>query len=192
MPIAISTESPAALPNYATISIAYEVVEVLDVETPAARGAAPVLTARRLASPVVKDYDAEPGNSPLDWPKRFDVSTWGFLAAQESGRRVGGAVVVLRSPEIAMLENRDDLALLWDIRVAPAARGRGVGPALLGAAERWARQRGARMLKVETQNTNAPACLFYAKRGFELRTVNRDAYPSLPDEIQLIWYKDLG
>jgi hypothetical protein len=48
------------------------------------------------------------------------------------------------------------------------------------------------VLKVETQNTNAPACRFYARHGFELRVVNRAAYPTLPDEIQLFWYKDLG
>jgi GNAT superfamily N-acetyltransferase len=191
VPVEISIESPAALRDYASIPIAYDVVDVLDVEDPPASGAAPVLTARRLASSVLKNYDAEPGNAPLDWPRRFDVSTWGVLAAHERGRRVGGAVVVFRSPGIEMLEGRADLAILWDIRVAPVARARGVGSALLGAAEGWARERGARELKVETQNTNAPACRFYAKHGFLLRVANRNAYPSLPDEIQLFWYKDL-
>jgi len=44
---------------------------------------------------------------------------------------------------------------------------------------------------VETQNINVSACRLYASQGFELRTVNRNAYPTLPDEIQLLWYKDL-
>jgi GNAT superfamily N-acetyltransferase len=192
MGIAISTEPSAALAEYATVPIAYHVIEVFDIVTRSGRDVAHTLTARRLAGPVLKDYDAEPGNSPLDWPKRFDLSTWGFLAAHEAGQRVGGAVVVHRSQGIELLEGRDDLAVLWDIRVAPDARGRGVGSALLGAAERWARERGARVLKVETQNTNAPACRFYARHGFDLRVVNRGAYPTLPDEIQLFWYKDLG
>ena len=178
--------------EYASVPIAYDVVEVLDVVTRSGSDVPHALNPRRLASRVVKDYDAEPGNGPLDWPKRFDVSMWGFLAAHEGRLRVGGAVVVHRSPGIEMLEARDDLALLWDIRVAPAARGRGVGSTLLAAAEQWARQRGARTLKMETQNTNAPACRFYAKQGFELRVVNRDAYPSLSGESQLLWYKDLG
>jgi hypothetical protein len=48
--------------------------------------------------------------------------------------------------------------------------------------------RGARVLKVESQNTNVPACRFYAGRGFLLRAVRRGAYPELPHEIQLLWY----
>jgi hypothetical protein len=51
--------------------------------------------------------------------------------------------------------------------------------------------RGARVLKVESQNTNVPACRFYAGRGFLLRAVRRGAYPELPHEIQFLWYKDL-
>jgi hypothetical protein len=57
---------------------------------------------------------------------------------------------------------------------------------------RWARSRGCVELKVETQNINVPACLFYAGQGCQLRTVNRGAYPDLPHEIQLLWHKDLS
>ncbi len=59
-----------------------------------------------------------------------------------------------------MLERRTDLALLSDLRVAPAVRGRGVGAALFGAAERWAAAHGAAGLKVETQTVNVPTCRF--------------------------------
>jgi GNAT superfamily N-acetyltransferase len=90
-----------------------------------------------------------------------------------------------------MLEGRDDIALLWDIRVAPTARRRGVGAALFRAAEAWARARGAAWLKVETQNVNAPACRFYVRQGCTLGAVHRFAYPALPDEVQLLWYKRL-
>lgn len=92
---------------------------------------------------------------------------------------------------LEMLEGRDDLALLWDMRVAPGARHLGIGSALLAAGEAWARERGARELKVETHDTNVPACRFYASRGFTLRAVLRDAYPELRDEVQLLWYKAL-
>ena len=47
------------------------------------------------------------------------------------------------------------------------------------------------MLKVETQHVNVAACRFYGRRGCTLGAVHRDAYPSLPDEIQLLWYKPL-
>ena len=69
--------------------------------------------------------------------------------------------------------------------------GLGVGSALLAAGESWAQARSAHILKVETQNTNVPACRFYASRGFVLRDVRRGAYPELPTEVQLLWYKDL-
>ncbi len=53
------------------------------------------------------------------------------------------------------------------------------------------RSRGCHTLKVETQNINVPACRFYQRMGCTLGTVNRFAYPDLPDEIQLIWFKNL-
>jgi hypothetical protein len=52
--------------------------------------------------------------------------------------------------------------------------------------------RGCRRLKVETQNTNVPACRLYASQGCTLGAIHRFAYPELPEEIQLLWYKDVG
>jgi GNAT superfamily N-acetyltransferase len=91
-----------------------------------------------------------------------------------------------------MLEGRDDLALLWDIRVAPEWRGQGVGSALLGAVERFALAARCTSLKVETQDINVPACRFYMRNGFELRAAIRAAYPKFPEETMLLWYKQLG
>jgi ribosomal protein S18 acetylase RimI-like enzyme len=90
-----------------------------------------------------------------------------------------------------MLEGRDDLAVLWDLRVAPEARGRGVGSALFREVEAWARTRGCRELKVETQNVNVAACRFYAHMGCSLGALNSHAYPEVPDEVQLLWYRSL-
>jgi hypothetical protein len=66
-----------------------------------------------------------------------------------------------------------------------------VASALFAAVETWARSRGCFQLKVETQNTNVAACRFYAHEGCVLRTVRKGAYPDLPDEVQLLWFKDL-
>ena len=81
--------------------------------------------------------------------------------------------------------------MLWDIRVARSAHRSGVGTALFRAAESWAAQRGARWLKVETQNINVPACHFYAAQGCTLGSIDRFAYADLPEEAQLLWYKKL-
>ncbi|HUQ81793.1 MAG TPA: GNAT family N-acetyltransferase, partial [Gemmatimonadaceae bacterium] len=107
-------------------------------------------------------------------------------------RFIGGVAVVHRAPDIETLENRDDVALLWDLRVAPDARHAGVGRALMDAVDAWARSHEASWLEVETQNINAPACRFYAANGFELREAHIGAYPGLPNEIQLLWYKPLS
>ncbi|MEO5903622.1 MAG: GNAT family N-acetyltransferase [Gemmatimonadaceae bacterium] len=103
----------------------------------------------------------------------------------------GGAVVVMNAPDVGMLEGRDDLALLWDLRVAPPFRSGGVGSALVHAAEALAASRGARVIKVETQNINVRACRFYASHGFNLRQANAEVYEAMPHEVQLLWYKSL-
>ena len=188
--VEVAGEPAAALADYASIPIVFEVRSVLDVSAPDG-GSGYVLTERRLDTPYLKDYDAVPGEHPSGWPRRFDVSSWGLLAARLEGRRVGAAAVAVRTPGLDLLEGRDDLAVLWDVRVAPEARGQGVGAALFRAAEAWARSRGCRRLVVETQNVNVAACRFYARMGCVLATVNRDAYPTLPGELQLLWYSDL-
>lgn len=150
-----------------------------------------VLTERRLDAPYVKDYDAIEGEHPTQWARLFDVRNWGLFAARMDGQRIGGAVVAYDTPGLDMLEGRGDLAVLWDIRVTPEARGKGVGSALFRSAEAWARARGCRKLKVETQNINVSACRLYARQGCVLAAVHRFAYPRLPGEIQLLWYKEL-
>lgn len=103
-----------------------------------------------------------------------------------------GAVIAFNTPGVDMLDGRSDLAVLWDIRVAPEARGKGVGSALFRAVESWAAARGCRQLKIETQNVNVPACRFYQRQGCVVGGIRRLAYPELPDEVQLLWYKELS
>lgn len=187
----VRQESTTALTEYAKISIAFEVRSVFDVAVQKHGSGQYVLTERRLDVPYIKDYDATEGEGPTQWAQQFDLSNWGILTAWMAGQRIAGAVLAFDTPDVRMLEGRIDLAVLWDIRVAPTARGRGVGATLFQAAEAWARSRGCRHLKVETQNINVGACRFYAHQGCVLKAVNRFAYPELPDEIQMLWYKDL-
>jgi GNAT superfamily N-acetyltransferase len=141
--------------------------------------------------PWIKDYDAIKGEGPTRWVKRFDVTNWGLIAAHNDGRRVGGAVVAFNTAGVNLLEGRSDLAVLWDIRVHPDDRSAGVGTMLFRSAEMWARARDCRSLKIETQNINVPACRFYRRMGCELGSIDRYAYPDLPHEVQLTWFKEL-
>ena len=68
--------------------------------------------------------------------------------------------------EAYMLEGRSDLAALWDIRIQPDYRRRGIGSRLFRRAGEWgAGAKGSRQLKIETQNINVAACKFYARPG---------------------------
>jgi GNAT superfamily N-acetyltransferase len=179
----------SALPDLARVPISFTVERVLDVRPSDGDF---VLVERALPVPYVKDYDALGGEGPRCWAERFDLARWGLILAWAGPECIGGVTLAFDTPEVDLLEGRKDLAVVWDLRVAPAWRRRRVGAALFGAAETWARARGCRQLKVETQNVNVPACRFYARRGCVLGAIDRFAYPQCPDEIQLLWYKDLA
>ena len=104
----------------------------------------------------------------LRWDQQFDVSKWGLIVARSGGVTVGGAVVAWQTGGVHMLEGRDDLAALWDIRVHPGHQRVGIGRRLFAAAEEWARTRRCEILKVETQDVNVRACRFYAGQGCTL------------------------
>jgi GNAT superfamily N-acetyltransferase len=188
MSIEVIEEPITALAEYGGISIAFEVREVFDVVAEA--GGHTRLEARQVPVPYVKDYDAL-GENPTRWAERFDLSNWGFFSAFKGAQCVGRAAIARDISTLEMLEGRRDVALLWDIRVALPERRHGVGSALFDAAVKWALARGCLQLKVETQNINVAACRFYAQRGCVIRAVRPGAYPRLPDEIQLLWFKDL-
>jgi GNAT superfamily N-acetyltransferase len=188
--IDVQVHGAERLAEYAAVSIAFRVSEVLDLDAIAADPIAAPIPTRPVAVPYIKDYDSVPGDAPLDWPGRFDISRWTFLAALVEGNRVGCATMIARDPAVDLLEGREDLARLWDLRVAAEFRYRGVASALLAAAEEWSDARAIRTLMVETQDVNVPACRFYARQGFVLGAVNRGAYPDLPHEVQLLWYKE--
>jgi GNAT superfamily N-acetyltransferase len=173
-----------ALERHIKVPNAFESSSVLDV---VASFSGPELRERQRRHPFRRDYDAL--ENPMQWPERFDVSNWTIIAAFHEGRRVGGVVCAWSTPAVDLLEGRDDLVILWDVRVSAEAQRQGVGSALFQAAEGWAAAKGCREIRVETQNTNVPACRFYAKQGCHLEEVNHGAYPDLPEETQLIWSK---
>lgn len=196
MGIEVSQVGVERLPVYAQVPIRFEVSEVLEVEAVDGGLGGLRLVLYPVDHPYVKDYDARGGGQerPVHWPEHFDVRRWGFFLARRDGVAVGGATVVVDSPDVHMLQNRADLAVLWDIRVHPDARGQGIGSKLFAEAARWARAQGCRQLKVETQNVNVQACRFYAKQGCELGGIERYGYAGCPEvsyEAMLLWYLDL-
>ena len=188
MTIEMAGVSSQLIADYAAIPIAFDVRSVLSAKESSSGSF--LLTEYAVDDPYVKDYDAG-SERPREWATRFDTSQWALFLARVEGRGVGGATVAFRTSGLDMLEGRTDLAVLWDIRVVPPFRGRGVGRGLFDAAEAWAIAQGCRELKVETQNVNVAACRFYAALGCQLRIVREEAYPPCPGEAQFLWYKAL-
>jgi len=191
MKIKIIEETPAVLTDYEKVSIAFRVETFFRLELVENGLSGVKLTEEAVEKPFIKDYDECEEDRPTSWATRFDLSNWGFLSAFDGEKRVGAAAVAWKTPEVSMLEGRDDLACLWDLRVAPEYRGKGVGNQLFEYSLNWAEQRKCRLFKVETQNINVPACRFYVRQGCRLGAFNIYAYPESLNEIQLIWYRNL-
>ncbi len=144
--------------------------------------------------PYIKDFCTGDDESIKRWEKRWDISNWAFFMAFDGERPVGGATVATRTKGINMLSGRDDLAVLWDIRVDDAYKHQGVGQALFNMAVDWSRAQGLVQMKIECQNNNIPAVRFYHKQGAVLSAIDEYAYYSEPEychEVQLIWYLSL-
>jgi ribosomal protein S18 acetylase RimI-like enzyme len=140
----------------------------------------------------VEPYHKDFGPRVDRWKEMFDIFNWKFfVASNENDEIIAGCTVVTRTPDCNMLEGRNDLAILWDIRVAKEYRHQGIGQHLFGMAEDFAKENGFKQLKVECQNTNPDAVRFYHKQGMMLCAINEFAYPDCPNEAQLLWYMDL-
>lgn len=79
------------------------------------------------------------------WVAEEDHEVVGFLTGQ---KMLGGTMHVIT------IDVRED----W--------RRRGVGGALMDAAEEWGRRRGLALVSLETAEDNHPAQAFYKKRGY--------------------------
>jgi len=192
MSIRIREINPVRLAEYDRIPSRFLVRSVLEVELVEGGLGGMILREVPAERPYVKDYDAY-GELPSDWPRKFDVRNWGFFLAVEGRRPVGAAAVAFDTTGVFMLEGRNDLAVLWDIRVHPKARGAGIP--LFRYATEWSRERGCTQMKIETQNVNVPACRFYQKMSACLGEIRRFGYAAVPavaHEAMLCWYLDLS
>jgi GNAT superfamily N-acetyltransferase len=84
------------------------------------------------------------------------------FCAEHEGRVAGMATAQL----LVSTARGGPVATIEDVVVDAAARGTGLGRALLGAVEQWARARGCLRLQLLADRDNAPALDFYARLGF--------------------------
>jgi ribosomal protein S18 acetylase RimI-like enzyme len=97
-----------------------------------------------------------PGDTEERWRARLDTVACN-LVADLDGRPVG--MVSATVPDNGEVE----LLSLW---VAPEARGRAVGDALIDAVTDWAREVSAGTVSLWVRVTNQPAIDLYARHGF--------------------------
>lgn len=192
MAIKIEEIGPSRLDEYRSVPIRFEVKSVLEPVLVNYGLGGILLRETPVEKPYIKDYDSYE-ETPLDWPKKFDVSKWVFLLAMMNGvTAVGAAAVAFDTTGVFMLEARKNLAVLWDIRVRPEARG--VGIMLFRYAANWSHAQGCTQMKNETQNVNVPACRFYQRMGATLGEIHRFGYAAVAEvahEVMLCWYLDL-
>jgi len=144
--------------------------------------------------PYTKDFCSGDDVTVSRWADRFDITNWAFFMAFDGDIPVGAATVASRTAGVNMLGGRDDLAVLWDIRVNDDYKHQGIGQRLFDMAVVWARSQGLVQLKIECQNNNVPAVKFYHKQGAVLCSVDEYAYYTEPEyrhETRFLWYLDL-
>lgn len=101
-----------------------------------------------------------PGWAKGDYPTRRDA---------EMGEAAGELFVTEEAGEILgtmMLREEQEQLTIYTFAVRPDCRGGGVGRALLGYAEAWAKAQGKRALRLDVHEINTPAIKLYESCGF--------------------------
>ena len=193
MPVSVGEIAQGMYPRYGEIDPSFEVTSALRV-VPRDSGLGGLEFLEEAVAPSYRKGADGPGDSPSSWPPRAEPGEFAAFLAEEDAVPVGGAAVIVNPSGAFLFERRDTLAGLWDIRVAPQHRGRGIGTQLLLHAAEWARSRGCTQLRAECQNVNVAACRFYAAHC-TLGGVERFGYAACADvayETMLLWYRDLS
>lgn len=183
---------PSYFPLYDQLPMQLMVTSEYEVQ-PVADGLAGLRLTEKPVRPYIKNFLVGDEATVTNW-QRFDLTNWGFFMAFRDDQPVGAATIAARTPGVHMLAHRNDLAVLWDIRVAPPVQRQGVGHHLFELACAWSRQQGLTQLKIECQTNNVSAIKFYHQQGAVLGGIDRYAYaadPALRHETQLLWYLPL-
>jgi ribosomal protein S18 acetylase RimI-like enzyme len=104
------------------------------------------------------------------WRDRLSMAGSHNVVAMIDGCAVGMVSGVPATPF-------DGVAELISMWVAPTARGRGLGDALVSEVERWARSFGARALRLDVSDGNAFASELYQRHGFSYTGEQGDVMP---------------
>lgn len=115
---------------------------------------------RRLDDTVAADY--------LEPLLRKVAETGGRIAVAEDGRArtLGWGVVLEAQDDIYVIASERRFAYIAELFVVEAARGTGVGRALIAACEAWARAQGHSVMQIGVLPGNARARAIYERAGY--------------------------
>jgi GNAT superfamily N-acetyltransferase len=116
---------------------------------------------RRLDAAVAEDYLAPLLRTLAEKGGRI------FIAEDGAARPIGWGVVHQDADDIYVIESERAFAYIAELFVVAAARGSGVGRALIAACEGWARAQGLGILKIGVLPGNLRAKAVYERAGFE-------------------------
>lgn len=102
----------------------------------------------------------------LSEPERFGARAYGVLLAWAGDQAIGFIEISLRD-DLAAFGGRP-VGYVEGVYVAPAHQGRGLGRALIRAAEDWTRQRGAADLASDVLPDNPESLAFHTRVGFRM------------------------
>jgi ribosomal protein S18 acetylase RimI-like enzyme len=144
----------------------------------------------------IKEYrkDLSLYEEATTYAEKFDITNWAFFMAFDNELPIGAVTVASKTKNVNMLDGRDDMSVLWDIRVDDRYKRQRVGTKLFTMAVECSKSNGFKQMKIECQNNNVQACKFYHNHGAILRKIDEYAYYNdidIENEVQLIWYLDL-
>lgn len=131
--------------------------------TPAIRAARPD-DAHELAALITElGYPVDGETLVLRWPAFVAEGNHALVAVATSGALLG--LVTLHAMRV--LHRAHPVGRITALVVVAAARGHGVGRALVAAAERWLAERGCTLVEVTSNRKRVDAHAFYLRLGYE-------------------------
>ncbi len=104
----------------------------------------------------------------------------GIVAVADDGTVIGMVELWRKRPRDPDSARIPRIHVDLGLAVAPEWRGRGVGTALMGAAEAWAREHGAERMALDLDAANEGALRLYERLGYTVHTLEMDK-PIEPD-----------
>ena len=86
-----------------------------------------------------------------------------FVSAIDKDKLIGFCSVVINHD---IVEKQKPIIMLWNVRVAPEYRGKGVGKKIMNYIEEFGKERGVDFIFLGYDNDNQDARKFYKKLGY--------------------------